>query len=165
MIDTMEDVGAPNGHYVIYGGNGNAAKVILLNYQDATVKSGNTDLICGAGIGTEAKVFAFGDGIKLYSTDYYSFNFANKNYAFNASKIEILSIVFNAEATDITEKVKVYANFNDETQPQLLEHSWLVDFKPGDITGPGTSVTVNFLGKDYTGVQVTEAGSGGGESE
>ena len=49
-----------------------------------------------------------------------------------------------------------HANFNDETQPQLLEHSWLVWPENFDLDNieAGAQVTVKFLGKEYTNVQV-----------
>ena len=78
---------------------------------------------------------------------------------FNASKIENLYIELNAGAAEDKDKVKVYANFDDESK-QELDHSWLVGFKPNDITGTDTPVTVEleFLGKKYTAnVQVAES--------
>ena len=142
--------------YVIHGGS--STGLVFLNYKDAKLISGSDTsyMFAGLSTGSYSKLFAFADSIKYSGETYYNFGDA---FAFNASKIESLYIELNADGVEDKNEVKVYAKFiaDSNIADQLLDHSWLVGFKPEDITETDTSFTVNFLGKEYTDVQVTVA--------
>ena len=135
-------VGGKDAPYTIYSTKQDG--FVFLNYVGAKVKHMNQDN--KAPFVNFMKVFAFDGGIKCHDDSDYSLT----GNAFNASKIEKISADYTGGSPFNKDSVNVYANFESESEPQLLDHSWLVFSEEKD-----NKVEVTFLGKFTDTIDLT----------